>query len=53
MKPLLVLAAFIALLSLAGHSDYEDAKAQAAHYNSMVCNGHWPDYEQRKPECEK
>jgi len=40
------------VLALIGGIDYEDAKAEEAHYNDMVCHGYWPDYERRKPKCD-
>ena len=40
------------VLALIGGMDYEDAKAEEAHYNDMVCHGYWPDYEKRRPKCD-
>ena len=40
------------ILALIGNMDYEDAKAEEAHYNDMVCHGYWPDYEKRRPKCD-
>jgi len=49
----LALLAFVLLtLAAIGDMDYEDAKAEEAHYNDMVCHGYWPDYEQRRPKCD-
>ena len=39
-------------LGVAGQGDYEDAVQASDHYNYMVCEGLWPDYEDRKPTCE-
>ena len=39
-------------LGLAGKGDLQEAQDQAKVYNEMVCAGHWPDYENRKPTCE-
>ena len=47
---ILALLFFIAL-GVAGNGDLEEAQAQAELYSEMVCAGHWPDYEQRKPDC--
>jgi len=47
----LATAAFL-FLGAVGNMDYEDAKAEEAHYNDMVCHGYWPDYEQRRPKCD-
>ena len=45
--------AFFLALGLAGSGDIQEAEAQAAVYEKMVCAGHWPDYEGRKPKCQK
>lgn len=39
-------------LGLAGSGDLQEAQDQALFYNEMVCKGHWPDYEQRRPKCD-
>lgn len=48
-------AGLIALLFVAygivGTSDYEDAVGQEELYKEMVCAGHWPDYDDRRPDC--
>lgn len=48
-------AGLIALLFLAygivGTMDYEDAVGQEELYKEMVCAGHWPDYDDRRPDC--
>ena len=48
-------AGLIALLFLAygivGTLDYEDAIEADRHYTEMVCAGHWPDYDDRRPDC--
>ena len=38
-------------LGIAGNGDIEEAEVQDKVYTDMVCNGHWPDYENRKPKC--
>ena len=48
---LLAVGAFL-FLGLMGNMAYEDARTEEAHYIDMVCNGYWPDYENRKPVCE-
>lgn len=50
---LAVFATLIIALGWAGTHDFEAAKAQESHYNAMVCGGYWPDYDNRKPECDK
>lgn len=44
--------AFFLALGLAGSGDIQEAEAQAKVYEKMVCAGHWPDYEGRKPKCQ-
>jgi hypothetical protein len=36
---------------VATDNSYEEAKIEAEHYTDMVCNGYWPDYEERNPDC--
>ena len=38
-------------LGIAGNGDIETEETQARVYTEMVCAGHWPDYENRKPTC--
>jgi len=45
--------AFFLALGLVGSMDVAEAEAQAKFYERMVCEGHWPDYESRKPKCAK
>ena len=51
---LILMALLFALLALgiAGTGDIEAEETQARVYTEMVCAGHWPDYENRKPTCE-
>ena len=42
---------FLMALGIAGNGDLEEAETQAQVYTEMVCKGHWPDYENRKPKC--
>lgn len=48
-----VAAVLVVLLAymVASQSDYEDAVEQDNYYNTMVCGGHWPDYDNRQPSC--
>ena len=39
-------------LGIAGKGDLQEAQDQAAFYDEMVCKGHWPDYERRRPKCD-
>ena len=50
---LIIMASLFVLLALgiAGNGDIEAEETQAKVYNEMVCAGHWPDYENRKPAC--
>jgi hypothetical protein len=47
------MALLFALLALgiAGTGDIEAEEDSARLYTEMVCKGHWPDYEQRRPSC--
>ena len=51
MKAALAALAIIAVLGLVGNADYEDEQKQVDHYASMVCDGYWPNYENRNLEC--
>jgi len=49
-----VIATILAHLVIwASSMDYEDQLAEDRNYIYMVCEGHWPDYRNEKPECEK
>ena len=50
----LIMAFLFAVLALgiAGTGDIEAEETQARVYSEMVCAGHWPDYEGRKPSCD-
>ena len=43
---------FLFILGTVGRGDYEDALAQEALYNEMVCKGLWPDYNNLGVDCE-
>ena len=50
----IIMALLFALLALgiAGTGDIEAEQDSAKVYTEMVCKGHWPDYEQRRPSCD-
>jgi len=50
-KVILGACAFFFALGLVGSMDLAEAETQAKVYTDMVCAGHWPDYENRKPKC--
>jgi hypothetical protein len=51
MKILLAATVVLFVLGCVGEMDYQDAVDEADHYTDMVCNGYWPDYEKRSPDC--
>ena len=40
-------------LGLVGSEDVKEQEKIEEVYTKMVCEGHWPDYENRKPVCKK
>ena len=50
----IIMALLFALLALgiAGNGDIEAEEDSARLYTEMVCKGHWPDYENRRPSCD-
>lgn len=50
--PVFLIAAVIFGLVVLCDDSYEKAKMEADHYADMVCQGFWPDYEQRQPTCD-
>jgi hypothetical protein len=50
---LIIMALLFVLLALgiAGNGDIEVEEDSAEMYIEMVCKGHWPDYDNRKPAC--
>lgn len=50
--PAFLIAAVIFGLVVLCDDSYEQAKMEADHYADMVCQGLWPDYEQRQPTCD-
>jgi len=49
----IIMALLFALLAfgIAGTGDIEAEEDSSRMYTEMVCKGHWPDYEGRKPSC--
>jgi hypothetical protein len=48
---ILAVIGIVIAMGVVGTSDYEDAVSADQHYIEMVCAGHWPDYDDRKPDC--
>ena len=48
---ILLALTFLIGLGIAGTGDIEAEQDSARMYTEMVCKGHWPDYEGRKPKC--
>lgn len=46
-----LIALFFLAYGIVGTMDYEDAVEADHLYTEMVCDGVWPDYEGRKPDC--
>jgi len=51
MKSFLTIAALLTAFGIVGNMDYEDELQQAAHYETMVCDGHWPNYKDLEVNC--
>lgn len=51
MLEIAVIAAVLSLFLIVSSMDFVDAKAAEIEYTEMVCQGFWPDYEQRNPDC--
>ena len=49
---IVAMSAVAALFGIVGSMDYADAKAEADHYEQMVCDGYWPDYRGVNPVCD-
>lgn len=49
--PILSIAGVFTVLGLMGNLAYEDSVAQADLYQTMVCEGTWPDYKNLNPSC--
>ena len=48
----LAVSSFLLVFGLVGSSDFAAEQLEADYYTSMVCAGHWPDYDKRNPICE-
>lgn len=48
---LVSLFAFLIAWGIVSESDYQEELDQQDHYIEMVCAGHWPDYDDRNPDC--
>lgn len=46
-----ILAAIIFGMVALADDGYEHAVEMSEHYDEMVCAGHWPDYDNREPDC--
>ena len=46
------IASVLALFVLVSSMDYIDASAEYDHYVKMVCEGTWPDFHNKKPNCQ-
>ena len=51
MKAFLIIVGLLAAFGLVGEMDYQDEVQQAAHYQQMVCDGHWPNYKDLEVHC--
>ena len=49
--PILFIVGVFTVLGLMGNFVYEDALSQADLYQTMVCEGTWPDYKNLNPSC--
>jgi hypothetical protein len=49
--PILILVGGLTVLGLMGNLAYEDSLSQADLYQTMVCEGTWPDYKNLNPSC--
>ena len=52
MTAVLTGAALLVLLAIASDLDLREADDQAVIYQTMVCEGTWPDYKNLSPRCE-
>ena len=53
LNALLIVAALSLILALAGEMDHREAQDEALIYQTMVCEGTWPDYKNLAPRCEQ
>ena len=47
-----IVAILLVGMVVACDDSYQQAVDGAEFYNDMVCQGHWPDYDNRQPVCE-
>lgn len=47
----LIFSAIAIIILWTSTQDTYEEQREAAHYQKMVCAGHWPDYRNEKPEC--
>lgn len=47
----MIAAAILAAIVWTSSEDSYEEQREAKHYANMVCDGHWPDYKNQKPEC--
>lgn len=46
-----IIAVLVYSVVMIGDMDHQDAVDMDLHYQEMVCAGHWPDYDNRRPDC--
>jgi hypothetical protein len=46
-----IVAILLVGMVVACDDSYHEAQMEAEHYTDMVCNGYWPDYDEREPDC--
>jgi len=51
MKQVLTIAVIIALFGVVGKMDYRDELKQEKQYQTMVCEGTWPNYKDLEVDC--
>jgi len=51
LAKVIVAISMIVLFLTVSTMDYRDKVEEAKHYSHMVCNGHWPDYANIRPDC--
>ena len=52
-KEAMLICAVLFCFGLVGSMDYQDQLDEERIYTEMVCEGTWPDYDNRKPDCSK
>lgn len=51
MKAIALFGSLAVLFVIASNMNFNDQLEQQQHYNQMVCDGLWPDYNNLKPDC--